>query len=111
MVTLVLGFLTDMEMSLPQGHPASPVDLETLPEPDHPQAPGAYGSENLFLTYRATPPIPKTQHSFCRGPFQERQGFQESGLGYSISFLPLVSLQPPKPQLACVCLCGLWGPT
>ena len=45
--TLALGFLTDTEMSLPQGYPVLPVDLETLPEPDHPQAPGADGSGTI----------------------------------------------------------------
>lgn len=86
-----------MEMS-PRSHPALPVDLETLPEPDHPQAPGAGGSEYLFLTYTATPPISKTQHTFCRGPFQEKEGFLESGQGHRISFL----LWPPCSHQASV---------
>lgn len=95
-----------MEMS-PRSHPALPVDLETLPEPDHPQAPGAGGSEYLFLTYTATPPISKTQHTFCRGPFQEKEGFLESGQGQN-QLSPLASLQPPSlSEHACASVaCG-----
>lgn len=107
-VTLALGFLTDMQMPLLQGHPKLPMDLETLPEPDH----LLRLLELMALSICSWPTEPHHPSPRPNIPFVKAHSGRGKGSSSQAGDTVSASSGLPAATQVSVSMCvPLWGPT